>query len=566
MSALMLEAALKVPLILLPALAAAAALRRRSAALRHWVLTAAVIGAWTMPALTGMLPPWLDAPVWDGSAPVARGAPGEDVSARPVRAPEGAERQTIAAAAAARTRPAAAARASRVAWRLWLFGTLASALTLGAGLARLRWFASRARVIETGPWRERCDRMRRAAGQAAEIRLLQADRASLLVTWGWRRPTILLPAAAEEWDHERIDVVLAHELAHIARGDWAVQLAAESLRALYWFNPLTWTACRRLRSESERACDDAVLARGIDGPAYAAHLLELARSIGGRHPSVPAPAMARPSSLEGRFRAMLNTTIDRHPVSWRNRIATVTALLAVALPVAGIRAQPRFYSLAGTVFDPTDRVVPGAKLVLTNEASHARYEIQSDEAGRFEFVGLPPAAFALDAGKPGFAALTERIRITSDVRRNLRLRVAAVQESIRITDRPAPAAPDAAMLQKREEALRRFAAVQQREQERCSVQPAPDGGHIFPPAKLVDVKPIYPEHLKAAGVGGTVTMDAVIGRDGIVQDVRNVKGPDPALENAAAEAVRQWRFSAALLNCEPIDVEMKVTTEFSAQR
>ena len=52
------------------------------------------------------------------------------------------------------------------------------------------------------------------------------------------------------WSDERARVVLSHELAHIRRGDWIVQLSAELLRAIYWFNPLLWVACRRLGSKA----------------------------------------------------------------------------------------------------------------------------------------------------------------------------------------------------------------------------------------------------------------------------------------------------------------------------
>jgi TonB family protein len=76
---------------------------------------------------------------------------------------------------------------------------------------------------------------------------------------------------------------------------------------------------------------------------------------------------------------------------------------------------------------------------------------------------------------------------------------------------------------------------------------------------------LYPEALMALNFGGTVTMDAVIGTDGTVREVRNVQGPHPDLEAAATAAVRQWQFSPTLLNCEPIDVSMKVTTTFSLQ-
>ena len=84
---------------------------------------------------------------------------------------------------------------------------------------------------------------------------------------------------------DELGAVLSHELAHVRRHDWCVQIAAEGVRALLWFNPLVWIACRRLRRESEQACDDAVLGNGVPARAYASHLLELARKC--RLPEFP---------------------------------------------------------------------------------------------------------------------------------------------------------------------------------------------------------------------------------------------------------------------------------------
>ena len=69
------------------------------------------------------------------------------------------------------------------------------------------------------------------------VTLLQSSHPSLLVTWGLAHPKVILPSAADAWTDERARVVLSHELAHIRRGDWIVQLSAELLRAFYWFNP-----------------------------------------------------------------------------------------------------------------------------------------------------------------------------------------------------------------------------------------------------------------------------------------------------------------------------------------
>jgi beta-lactamase regulating signal transducer with metallopeptidase domain len=94
-------------------------------------------------------------------------------------------------------------------------------------------------------------------------------------------------------------------------------MAAELVRSVYWFNPLLWIACGRLRQESEYACDDAVLNLGVEGTEYATHLLDVARTFrrhGRTLSGSPALAIARPSTLEKRVRAMLNNRLNRSPI------------------------------------------------------------------------------------------------------------------------------------------------------------------------------------------------------------------------------------------------------------
>jgi beta-lactamase regulating signal transducer with metallopeptidase domain len=101
---------------------------------------------------------------------------------------------------------------------------------------------------------------------------------------------VILPSPASEWSDARARIVLSHELAHIGRGDWSLQMVAEALRAFHWFNPILWIVCRRLRLESEHACDDEVMRRGVAGTDYATHLVELARSLRQRRQLwLPAP-------------------------------------------------------------------------------------------------------------------------------------------------------------------------------------------------------------------------------------------------------------------------------------
>jgi protein TonB len=87
------------------------------------------------------------------------------------------------------------------------------------------------------------------------------------------------------------------------------------------------------------------------------------------------------------------------------------------------------------------------------------------------------------------------------------------------------------------------------------------GGDIKPPRKVVDVAPVYPPLARAARVEGIVILEAVIAEDGSVRDVRVLR-PQALLDEAAIEAVRQWRFTPTLLNGQPVPVVMTITVAF----
>ncbi len=90
------------------------------------------------------------------------------------------------------------------------------------------------------------------------------------------------------------------------------------------------------------------------------------------------------------------------------------------------------------------------------------------------------------------------------------------------------------------------------------------GGHIRPPSKIKDVKPVYPAVAQAARVGGEVTVEATIGPDGKVVDAKVVRSV-PLLDQAALDAVRQWEYTPTLLNGVPVPVVMTVKINFTRQ-
>jgi protein TonB len=88
------------------------------------------------------------------------------------------------------------------------------------------------------------------------------------------------------------------------------------------------------------------------------------------------------------------------------------------------------------------------------------------------------------------------------------------------------------------------------------------GGAVQTPTKVKDVPVVYPPIARAAKVQGIVIIEAIISKDGSVQNLKVLRG-NPMLDQAALDAVRQWRYSVPTLNGTPVDVIMTVTVNFT---
>jgi bla regulator protein blaR1 len=163
------------------------------------------------------------------------------------------------------------------------------------------------------------------------VDVLEHESVPAPFTCGLWHPAIVLPCDARSWDEADVRRAIVHELEHVRRGDWAVQLGARAVCAVYWFHPLVWTAWRGLCLEAERACDDAVV-KAADRADYAEQLVLLARRLSG----VRADAvlgMANRSDLAARITALLD---DRQRRGRAGAVAAASALAVSALVVAAI--------------------------------------------------------------------------------------------------------------------------------------------------------------------------------------------------------------------------------------
>lgn len=275
-------------------------MRRRSAASRHllWVWAFMVVGM--MPLVSAFIPQRV-VPVYRGAAAVTRHLPPA------LLPPEVRPNEEVTVSVA---NPPTEINPW---WVIYGFGIVIGAGRLTVAFLQLRRVA-RSRTPLAG----------------GDTLVHKVPGLTVPITFGQRRPMILLPEDADRWDAERLDVVVRHERAHVERRDWVWQCLALGICLVQWFNPAGWLAFRALRLEAERATDDQVLAEGISSSLYAQTLIEFSQRgmVGG----IAALPMARKSGLFTRIQAITKDMIDRsRPGPRMRRALSVAATLTCGL-------------------------------------------------------------------------------------------------------------------------------------------------------------------------------------------------------------------------------------------
>lgn len=382
----------------------------------------------------------------------------------------------------------------------------------------------------------------------AGVRLLESREAAMPLAWGIRRPAVVLPPEARGWPADRLRTVVLHEWMHIARRDLLAQALGQAACCLCWFHPLAWVAARQLRKERERACDDAVLLRGIAAHDYAAHLLELVRAMAARKQQwASAAGMAERSDLEARVRALLDRRRPRRPLTRRAALAVSAAAVAVLLPLAALTtyAQATRGGLAGVVQDPSGARVPGAAVIARSLGGSNQETTRANAAGEYRFNAIPPGRYELSVQSRGFANTKVPAVVTAAAvtRADLNLVIGSVMEDVTVTA-PGVAAPGVPHSTANPQRIR-------------------VGGNVQPARLIQQARPAYPPDARQEGVTGIVLIRAVIPKTGDLLNPAVINTDiDPRLAKAALDAVSQWKYEPSLLNGEPVEIVTTIHLAF----
>jgi len=327
---------LKVTLLFAAGLAVQPLLRHSSAAVRHLVCACALAGALILP-LTLLAPP-------------SAGAFRIDAS-------------TVPAASRSMPHTAAGWPISEMLTTIWTIGAATLILRIGIGywtLARLLRAATPLDII---------------SGDTRAAQVFFADIAVPVVS-GFLRPVILLPRSVESWTASHRNAALQHELQHVERKDLWTMLIAHLACAMYWFHPLAWVLARRSRHEQELACDDAVLASGLEPAGYAEALVATAREL--TSTKLIGCHMLTGRNLKSRIARLFDSGVARIPsrAGLRGAVAaSVAAIVIVGMLVSARQARAgddQIYPIGNGVTQPI--LLTKVEPEYTEEARAARLQ------------------------------------------------------------------------------------------------------------------------------------------------------------------------------------------------
>ncbi|HVL68714.1 MAG TPA: M56 family metallopeptidase [Vicinamibacterales bacterium] len=504
---------------------------------------------------------------------------------------------------------AAAAAPSTVDWLgfaagVILLGIVARASWLALSLAQLHRLRSAGRPAGPG---EGYEEIQQALGTSAAIRYV--PDLAMPVTFGLRRPVVLLPTSISEQAEEFRRAIATHELLHVQRRDWLWHLFEEAVRAILWFNPAIWWIVSRIDLAREGTVDEmAVLVIGRRR-TYIEALLTFANDDG----AVPAAAFARRRHLFQRIQSLA-----KGAAMSSTRIATAAAVLPLALAGAGLYGTTTFPLTARTVQQGAGPVEQRAHAVGPENPFPRRTHYQApvmppDVSGSgvrgsiilrvtVDGAGVPVevrrVSYTIGGRDDGTqwsvagtfggeldARLKERLsaeRIQVALRAAESLAVAAEYAIGHWRYEPPTLAPTvfgvtvlfredgetSALHQSGTNSAQAGAARSQTAAaplvSASGLAPVRVGGTVKTPVKIRDVRPLYPPEARAANVQGMVILEALIGVDGSVEQARVLRSI-PLLDDAAVDAVMQWRFTPTVMDGQAVPVIMTVTVNFTMQ-
>jgi len=275
----------------------------------------------------------------------------------------------------------------------WLLGVFGLSTWHLGGWAQLQRMKRRLVSEVAAPLHARAAELAGRLGIRRAIGLWASPLIDVPAVVGWIKPVILLPVGAVSGlSVEQLEAILAHELAHVRRCDYLVNLAQTVVEILGFYHPAVWWISHRIRDERENCCDDLAVQVCGDSRRYARALTSLeelrhaarasrprvteerARARCPRHTAVAASG----GSLVGRIARLLGRPpIDHRRFAWLPGLIALLVVAAILIPTALVLATPDAPPTADTI--ASEPVSDAAPLEVTTQTLHVDQEQDQPE-------------------------------------------------------------------------------------------------------------------------------------------------------------------------------------------
>jgi penicillin-binding protein 2 len=323
-------------------------MRRSTAQARYIVSCVGMLALVTWPLVTFWHVNEKKSDVVRAPWPQAVGASSVDQGLQSPRIPD-ASRVTSSIASTVQqstTTPKTEAAISWQGWTILLWVTGMALLSLWhlmgwIGLQRLRHQAT---TTLTGELASTAARLVRQMKLPSSIRVCWSARVTGAISFGWLRPIVLLPASmATGFSAREVEMILAHEFAHLRRRDYLMNLLQSAVETVLFYHPAVWWVSRQIRREREHACDDIAVRVTGDARTYAQALVRLAESVTLFSEDAPRLAMAAGAAggLRQRIERLIRPTVaSPSAIALRPVSGTITLALMLFFMGAPDLARP----------------------------------------------------------------------------------------------------------------------------------------------------------------------------------------------------------------------------------
>lgn len=312
----------------------------------------------------------------------------------------------------------------------WVVGVLLLSIRHVGGWG-YAWYM-RTSLLQPAPddWNNRLLALRHTLKVRPAIRLKTSTRVQVPLVMGWWSPIIILPMATlSGLAPHHIEAILAHELAHIRRYDYAVNLFQTAIETLLFFHPAVWWLSQRIRVEREQCCDDVAVQASGCATQYVRALLRLEEL----RPTKPAFALAvTDGPLLQRVQRLMGITPAAPSLRWPTSVSAVILLgLFLSWSAYTVSADPPIIwpdldpRSVDTAFH-TEHTLPvssGSRLFVDVPGFHLQIQARPVQTAtvRFHVSGpdLDAARLLFDLSNVEVVSDAEGLSVTADWPRDL---------------------------------------------------------------------------------------------------------------------------------------------------